>query len=310
MLNRNSVVAVTSRSFCANNELRNHLLSIFPQARFNESGNFLSGKELVDFLAGAEAGIFALERIDTTVLSKLPKLKVLSKFGVGIDGVDLQAFKNHNITFLHFPGTNSNAVAEIALCNAISLLHRIPENQTFFLNGEWIQLKGREIRGKAVGVVGAGHIGKRFLELCSYFECELRAFDLEHDEVFNQKFCIAESTLSEVLSLSDVISVHLPLNSQTRGIISADKINLIKPTSVIMNFSRGGIVDEAALIKAHRNGLLAGFALDVFDTEPCDLTPFLGLPNVILTPHIGGSTVEAITNMGKAAIAGLKNLLS
>jgi len=310
MLNRNSVVAVTSRSFSANAELRNRLRFSFPNAKFNESGKVLSSENLVDFLTGAEAGIFALEKIDSAVLSQLPQLKVLSKFGVGVDGVDFQALITHNVTFLHFPGTNSNAVAEVALSNAISLLHRIPENQTHFSNGEWVQLKGREIRGKTVGVVGAGPIGKRFLELCSFFECELRAFDLQHDKAFNQKFSIKESSLGEILGLSDVISIHLPLTSQTRGMIRADEISLIKSTSVIINLSRGGILDEAALIDAHRKGFLAGFALDVFDTEPCDLAPFTDLPNIILTPHIGGSTVEAITNMGNAAIMGLTNLLN
>ncbi|CAN2230989.1 phosphoglycerate dehydrogenase [Candidatus Planktophila dulcis] len=309
MLNRNSVVAVTSRSFSANTELRNRLLSSFPNSKFNESGKILSSENLVDFLTGAEAGIFALEKIDSAVLSKLPQLKILSKFGVGVDGVDFQALKTHNVKFLHFPGTNSNAVAEIALSNAISLLRRIPENQRNFSNGEWGQLKGREIHGKTVGVIGAGPIGKRFLELCSFFDCELRAFDLQQDEVFNKKFGIKASSLGEVLALSDVVSIHLPLTSQTKGMISADEISLIKSTSVIMNLSRGGILDEAALIEAHRKGLLAGFALDVFDKEPCDLTPFIDLPNVILTPHIGGSTVEAITNMGNAAITGLTNLL-
>lgn len=309
MLNRNSVIAVTSRSFSANTELRNQLLSNFPNARFNESGKILSDGDLVDFLTGAEASIFALEKIDSSVLSQLPQLKILSKFGVGVDGVDFQALKSSNVTLLHFPGTNRNAVAEIALSNAISLLRRIPENQKHFSNGEWVQLKGREIRGKTVGVVGAGPIGKRFLELCSFFECELRAFDLQHDEAFNQKFGIKESSLEEILGLSDVISVHLPLTVQTRGMISANEIGLIKSTSVIINLSRGGILDEVALIDAHAKGLLAGFALDVFDTEPCDLTPFTGLPNVILTPHIGGSTVEAIANMGNAAIMGLTNFL-
>jgi D-3-phosphoglycerate dehydrogenase len=310
MLNRNSVIAVTSRSFSANAELRNKLSSYFPNARFNETGKVLSDENLVDFLTGAEAGIFALEKIDSSVLSQLPKLKILSKFGVGVDGVDFEALESFNVTLLHFPGTNRNAVAEIALSNAISLLHRIPENQKHFSNGDWVQLKGREIHGKAVGVVGAGPIGKRFLELCSFFECELRAFDLQHDKAFNKKFGVKESSLDEILSLSDVISVHLPLTSKTRGIIGANEINLIKSTSVIINLSRGGILDESALIGAHAKGLIAGFALDVFDTEPCDLTPFAGLLNVILTPHIGGSTVEAIANMGNAAIMGLTNLLN
>lgn len=309
MLTQGSIVAVTSRSFSANEELRMQLLNYFPNSKFNTTGKVLSGRELIDFLSGVEAAIFALEKLDSSTLSELSQLKVLSKFGVGTDGVDFEALKAHNVKFLHFPGTNSNSVAEIALANAISLLHRIPENESCFRNGEWVQLKGSEIRKKRIGVIGAGPIGKRFLTLCSYFECELMSFDLVHDEIFNKNLNVKESTLYEVMTQSDVISIHLPLTEQTKGLISSDLISLMKPTSVIINLARGGIVDEEALFTAHRAGLIAGFALDVFETEPCENLNYKDLRNVILTPHIGGSTVEAISNMGRSAIQGLVELI-
>ena len=309
MLNQKSVVAVTSRSFSANEKLRTQLLSHFPNSRFNETGRVLAGQELVEFLSGAEAAIIALEKLDEKILKELTQLKVISKFGVGTDGVDFDALNFHNVKFLHFPGTNSNSVAEIALANAISLLHRIPENQLHLNDGNWVQLKGYEIKGKKIGVIGAGPIGKRFLTLCSYLDCDLMSFDLAHDQSFNKVLNVKESTLFEIMSQCDVISIHLPLTQKTRGFIGTYEIGLMKPTSVIMNLSRGGIVDEAALISAHRSGLIAGFALDVYQTEPCDISKFSALRNVVLTPHIGGSSVEAISNMGSAAINGLVDLI-
>ena len=309
MLSKNSIVAVTSRSFSASQDLRKKLLLNFPNSVFNDSGKVLVGKDLINFLGDADAAVIALEKLDSEVLSELPKLKVVSKFGVGTDGVDFEALKAHNVKFLHFPGTNKNSVAEIALANAISLFHKIPKNQFFFVNGEWVQIKGTELRGKRVGVVGAGPIGKRFLELCSYFDCELMSYDLVQDELFNKTYGVKESSLKEVMSLCDMISIHLPLTESTLGLIGSEEIRLMQPSSIIMNLSRGGIVDENSLIEAHRTGKIAGFALDVFEKEPCDLSKFRNLENVILTPHIGGSSIEAISNMGIAAIGGLIELI-
>ena len=301
-LTKNSKIAVTSRSFSRSEFLRNSLLEIFPNVVFNDIGTSLRGQELISFLSGADAAIIALEPIDANLISKLPNLKFISKYGVGLDAIDISAMQSANIELLTSPGINSYSVAELALASAISLLHLVPQHESELLNGAWKQEKGREFRGKTVGVIGCGSVGKEFLRISSLFDSKLMSFDLNPDANFYKGLNVQDASIEQVFSSCDVISIHLPLTNETHGLINATFFNLMKPNAVLINYSRGGVVNEDDLYNFLVLNRFAGAAIDVFEQEPPKSSNLLNLPNVIATPHIGGSTEESIRAMGQAAI--------
>jgi D-3-phosphoglycerate dehydrogenase len=301
-LTKNSKIAVTSRSFSKSEFLRNSLLEVFPNVVFNDGGASLRGSELISFLAGSDAAIIALEPIDANLISKLPNLKFISKYGVGLDAIDVSAIQSANIELLTSPGINSYSVAELALASAISLIHLVPQHKTELLNGIWKQEKGREFRGKTVGVIGCGHVGKEFLRISSFFGTKLMSFDLEPDLKFYESLGIQDATIELIFSSCDVISVHLPLTQNTNGLINAKLFKLMKSNGILINYSRGGIVDEKDLYDFLAVNKFAGAAIDVFEYEPPQSSRLLNLANIIATPHIGGSTEESILAMGQAAI--------
>ena len=309
-LTKNSKVAVASRSFSKSEFLRNRLLEVFPYAVFNDAGTSLRGEELISFLSGAEAAIIALEPIDKNLISNLPNLKFISKYGVGLDAIDISAIHAANIDLLISPGINSYSVAELALASAISLLHLVPQHESELLNGAWKQEKGREFRGKTVGVIGCGSVGKEFLRISSLFDTKLMSFDLNPDSNFYKGLNVQDASIEQVFSSCDVISIHLPLTHETHGLINATFFNLMKPNGVLINYSRGGVVNENDLNDFLVENKFAGAAIDVFEQEPPKSSNLLNLPNVIATPHIGGSTEESILAMGQAAINQLIGKLS
>jgi len=301
------VIAVASRSFSATPILRNELEHYFEQVRYNDSGATLFGDDLVDFSRHADALIVGLERIDEALLDALPNLVFISKYGVGLNNVDIAACRSRGVSVLHSPGVNSYSVSELTLSSAIQLLHRTPESQDSLRNLRWEQPRGRDLRGATIGIIGCGHVGKQLVRLLAPFNCQLLVFDKVYDNEFNAKWGIGQVTLEELLSKSDVITIHLPLDESTRGLISRSKISLIKPGAVLLNYARGGILDEDAIAEKLNQGLIGGVAIDVYMSEPAIDSPLIGMPMVLATSHIGGSTNEAIMAMGRAAITQLVN---
>lgn len=301
-LTKNSKIAVTSRSFSKSEFLRNRLLEVFPNVVFNDAGISLRGQELISFLSGSDAAIIALEPVDANLISKLPNLKFISKYGVGLDAIDIPAMQSANIELLTAPGVNSYSVAELALASAISLIHLVPQHETEFLSGVWKQEKGREFRGKTVGVIGCGYVGKEFLRISSFFGTKLMAFDLEPDLDFYKSLGVQNASMELIFTSCDVISIHLPLTQNTNGLINAKFFKLMKSNGILINYSRGGVVNEDDLYEFLAVNKFAGAAIDVFEYEPPQYSKLLNLANVIATPHIGGSTEESILAMGQAAI--------
>ena len=304
-LTKNSKIAVTSRSFSRSEFLRNSLLEVFPNVVFNDIGTSLRGEELISFLSDSDAAIIALEPIDANLISKLPNLKFISKYGVGLDAIDISAIQSANIELLTSPGINSYSVAELALASAISLIHLVPQHETELLSGVWRQEKGREFRGKTVGVIGCGYVGKEFLRISSFFGTKLMSFDLAPDLNFYESLGIQNASMEIIFSSCDIISIHLPLTHNTNGLINAEFFKLMKSNGILINYSRGGVVNENDLYEFLSVNKFAGAAIDVFEYEPPQSSRLLNLANIIATPHIGGSTEESILAMGKAAIAQL-----
>jgi len=299
-----SLVAVTSRSFSRHPVLRTELLRTYPNVRFNDEGESLRGERLVAFLSGCPLAIMALEPIDDALLDQLPELRVISKVGVGTDMIDLGALERHDVRLALTPGTNARSVAELVVAFAVSALRHVQHSSQELHAGVWRQEKGRLLSDRAVGLVGLGAVGREVAELLAGFRCLIRVYDVAPPS--SPPPNVRLTGLEELLAESDLVSLHVPLTPETRHMIDEAAIARMPEGAVLINTARGGLVDEAALYRALVDGRLAAACLDVFSAEPPDGSPLLELPNVLATPHIGGSTEEAILAMGRAAIAGLE----
>jgi phosphoglycerate dehydrogenase-like enzyme len=300
-------VAVASRSFSKHPILRSKILESYPDAKFNDKGLSLSGDSLVEFLSGHEKAITALEVIDDSILSKLPNLKVIGKYGVGIDMIDLHAMKDRGVELGWTGGVNKRSVSELVISFSIYLLHRVAFANAEVRKGEWYQVKGRQLSDCTFGIVGCGHIGKDLVKLLKPFGCNILAHDIIDFKEFYQENDVTSVGLDELLQKSDVATLHLPKNDSTNNILNKDRLQMLKKDAVLINLARGGLLDESALKKMLIEKRIAGAALDVFSVEPPIDTDFAHLDNVLITPHIGGSTEEAVLTMGLAAIDGLEN---
>ena len=298
----NSRVAVTSLSFTKSTALRKKLQQKFPNCFFNESGHTLSGPELVDFLKSANAAIVGPETINASVLENTPKLKIISKYGVGLENIDQKALKNHNVALGWEGGVNFRSVSELTLCFMLGLCRNIFGSGFKLKCSEWEKQGGQQLTGKTVGIIGCGHIGSDVARLLAPFQCTV----LVRDIVDKSDFCFengaSEAGFEEMLKRSDIITLHVPLTKLTRKMIDESFLQKMRSTAFLINTSRGKVVDQNALKTALQRGDIAGAALDVFSEEPPSDEEFLSLPNLMVTPHIGGNAKEAVETMGCSAI--------
>jgi phosphoglycerate dehydrogenase-like enzyme len=306
-MNKIDSVAVCSRSFSRNTILRKELLSRYTNVTFNDAGLKLEGATLVKFLSGATKAITALEIIDDKVLSQLPDLKVIGKYGVGKDMVDLRAMKSHGKYFGWTGGVNKRSVSEMVVSLIISMLRHFPVAQRDVIAGGWKQRVGGLLSGRTLGIVGCGFIGKDLIQLLHAWDCKFLAHDLIDFDDFYKQYNVESVTLADLLKRSDIVSLHLPLDKSTQNIIDVKNLRLMKPSAILINAARGGLVDETEVKNMLIENRLAAAAFDVFSTEPPEDDELLLLDNFFATPHLGGSSQEAILAMGMAAIDGLDN---
>ena len=298
-------IAVTSRSFSRHPVLRAELLEAYADVTFNDDGLRLMGAALIDFVTGHDRAITALEVLDEDFFKAVPGLTVVSKYGVGVDMVDFDAMLRHDVKLGWTGGVNKRSVSELVISSVIALLRHVPVANQEVRTGTWRQVKGLQLSQRTVGIVGCGHVGKDLAVLLRAFGCHVLAHDILDFPEFYAANGVEPVGLEELLAASDIITLHLPLNETTRNILSADRMALIKPGAVLVNTARGGLVDEPTLKAMLLDGKLAGAAFDVFAEEPPEDTEILTLPTMLATPHIGGSSEEAILAMGRAAIRGL-----
>jgi D-3-phosphoglycerate dehydrogenase len=273
--------------------------------RFNDEGVALGGDALVEFARGRRGLITALERIDESFLAAVPELRVISKYGVGLDMIDLEAMRRHGVRLGWTGGVNRRSVTELALAFMIALLRDLPQVDREVSTGTWRNRTGRQLTGRTVGLIGCGHIGKDLTPILRAFDCAVLAHDILDFPEFYAAHQVEAVGLDDLLRRADIVSLHVPLDDGTRGMLSAGRLALMRPDALLVNTARGGLVDEPALREMLKDGRLAGAAFDVFAEEPPHDGELLGLPNFLATPHIGGSSEEAILAMGRAAIAGL-----
>lgn len=256
-------------------------------------------------LEGAQVvGIRSRTHLDRDVLAGCPDLRVVGCFCIGTNQVDLDAAMMRGIPVFNAPFSNTRSVAELVLAEAILLLRRIPEKNTRVHQGHWDKTAtgAFEARGKTLGIVGYGNIGSQISTLAEAIGMRVVFFDVEGKLPLGN--ARAAASLAELLNQSDVVTLHVPGGKNTENIIDAQALAQMRRGAILINASRGTVVDIEALNRSLRDGHLAGAALDVFPTEPKGpdeplASPLIGLSNVILTPHIGGSTQESQENIGR-----------
>ena len=235
-------------------------------------------------------------KITKDMIEKANKCQIIARVGVGLDNIDQAAAKEKNIRVINAVEGAMNAVAELVIGLMLSLAREIPRADREVRNGNWIkkELMGTELRGKYLGIVGLGNIGKRLGRLARALNMNIIGYDVVPiDEEFSSEVGLMKADLGTLLSSSDYVSLHVPLLDSTKHLINAEKMSTMKNTSRIINTSRGGVIDEEALYEFLKDGKLGGAALDVFEVEPATSNKLASLPNFISTPHMGAQTKEA-----------------
>ena len=301
---KNANLLVTPTSYGKNDpRLKTYLEALAGAVTYNPTGKPLSSAEVASLLPGVDGYIAGLDVIDRSALEAADRLKVIARYGVGFDNVDLQAAREKGIVVTNTPGANAVSVAELALAMMLALARQLPEAVQAVRQGNWPRLSGVSLENKTIAILGLGAIGKQLARRLSGFDCHILAYDPYPDLAFAVANNITFAPLEEVVSQADFVSLHLPLLPETRGLVNAQFLALMKKGSFLINTSRGEAVDEAALYDALRSGHLRGAALDAFVTEPPDPhNPLLQLPQVIATPHLGAQTDGATSNMGWMAM--------
>ena len=235
-------------------------------------------------------------KITKDMIEKANKCQIIARVGVGLDNIDQAAAKEKNIRVINAVEGAMNAVAELVIGLMLSLAREIPRADREVRNGNWIkkELMGTELRGKYLGIVGLGNIGKRLGRLARALNMNIIGYDVVPiDEEFSSEVGLMKADLGTLLASSDYVSLHVPLLDSTKHLINAEKMSTMKNTSRIINTSRGGVIDEDALYEFLKDGKLGGAALDVFEVEPATSNKLASLPNFISTPHMGSQTKEA-----------------
>lgn len=267
----------------------------------NPYGRTLKEDELKALAKGAAGLIAGTERLDGPVLGAMRGLRIISRCGAGLDNIDLAAARRLGMEVFNTPSGPTLAVAELTVALLLNLARRITEMDRDVRKGVWRKSAGSLMRGKKVGIVGFGRIGRKVAALLLPFGAEIRYCDLFKIE--SEPGC-RHSCLDELLAWADAVTIHASLASPRMTLLGQRELSLMKEGAVLVNTSRGGVVDEAALCEALSSGRLSGAALDVFEEEPYS-GPLAGLPNIILTPHIGSYAREARTEMEMEAVSNL-----
>ncbi|MFC1941557.1 phosphoglycerate dehydrogenase [Chloroflexota bacterium] len=272
-------------------------------------GEKLSEEELIEGVKECSALIVGVEKITEPVIQASGKLKIIAKHGAGVDNIDIKAAASRGVVVINASGANSEAVADLTIGLFLSLARSIPFADHSVKEGKWPRIVGVQLNGKILGIIGLGQIGKKVVKRALGFDMKVVVYDVLKDEAFAQKWGITYLSLDELLAESDFLSIHVPISPSTRRLIGERELRLMKKEAFLLNISRGDIVDEEALYQVLKEGRIKGAALDVLFNEPPRESPLLKLDNVILTPHMGGYTFEALRETGMICARGIVNVL-
>jgi D-3-phosphoglycerate dehydrogenase len=305
-------ILVTPASFKqgASLSVMDRLVNFTDELLFNTKGKPLTEDELIVMLKDCDGCIAGLDPFSRLVIESSSTLKVISRYGTGIDNVDLAAAKEKGVIVCRTPGVNSQAVAELAIAFMLCLARQVPMLDRKTREGYWVRSVGIELHKKTLGILGLGAVGKRTARIAAGFSMKVLACDPNMDKDYAGANGIQQVDFDTLLRESDFLSLHLPLNPDTRHIISAKAMRSMKKGAVIINTARGGLIDEAAACDLIKSGHLDGLGLDVYEEEPPQHSPLFGLENVVFTPHTAAHTTEATAGMASMSVENLINALT
>ena len=296
-------VLVTPRSYGSHDvRLKTELEETVGEVIYNPFGRSLASPEVRDLLPGCDGYIAGLDVIDRGALAAADRLRVVARYGVGVDRVDLGAARERTVVVTNTPGANSTSVAELAIGLMLSLARMIPQANEETRAGKVARMTGVSLDGKVVGLLGLGAIGSRVASRLQGFDCTVLAHDPAVDSARAEEVGAVLCSPGEVTARSDFLSLHVPLTVETRGMVDDGFLAAMKLGAFLINTARGELVDDEALLGALQRGRLRGAALDTFEAPPAKENPLLGLPQVIVTPHMGAHTDAAINGMGWGAL--------
>jgi D-3-phosphoglycerate dehydrogenase / 2-oxoglutarate reductase len=270
---------------------------------FNPHGRMFREDELAAALRDVVATIAGTEPYTERVFAAAPQLKVVARSGVGYDAIDVAAATRHQVAIAMGFGANHNAVADFAFSLMAALASKLIPYHALVADGRWQRSAHMPLWQATTGIIGLGRIGQALARRCRGFEMRVLAYDVLPDAGFAQQHGVELVDLPTLFTAADFISVHAPHTAETHKIVSRERIDLMKPTAFLVNTARGGLVDEAALAEALRDGKIAGAGLDVFEVEPLPPdSPLRDLPNVVMTPHCAGSSIDAIAAMADRCV--------
>ena len=306
-------ILITSTSFGQKDKLPIELLqSKGYEIAWNESGKPLSAADLIEKLDGCVGVIAGLDYFTAEVFEKVfekaanqreradapPGLKVVARYGVGFDRVDLEAAKKAGVIVTNTPTANSDSVADLAVGLMLAAARHIVEAHRQTMEGGWPKLFGVSLFQKTVGLVGLGRIGARVARRVKGFDCRTLVYDPFIDaETAAQNGCQKVDTLDALLSEADFVSLHSPATPTTNRMINRQTLSLMKPTAILVNTARGELIDEADLFEALKNKVIGGAGLDAHAVEPPQIEHYQNVPNLVIAPHMGAYTTEALYNM-------------
>lgn len=272
----------------------------------------LPESRMLELVGDIDGMICGDDTITAAVIDKaLPRLKVISKYGIGLDRIDVEHATAKQLPVLFTPGVNHTTVAEHTFGLLLSLKREIADHAARTRSGKWMRTTGHEILGSTMGIIGLGRIGKEVAIRAKAFGMSVLAFDIYWDEAFAESHQIQRAaSMEEVLNKADILSLHTNLSEETRGMINADSISRLKDGVTILNCARGELVDTDAVVEALRSGKIGGYGTDVLDEEPPAADhPLLGAPRCIITPHVGSRTHESVQRQAGMAVENLVRFL-
>jgi len=303
-------ILITPRSFASTSDKPNNLLTEkgYEIIR-NNTGRPFTNKEMLNMISDICGIIIGIDDFNANIIDHAKKLKVISKYGVGLDNIDLESACKNNIVVTNTPHANSDAVADLAFALMLSLARRIPEADKKTKDGKWEKIIGNSVWEKTLGIIGLGKIGKQIVKRAKGFNMKILVYDINKDKEFAVNHDVNYVSKKYLLKESDFISLHVPLNEKTRGLIGEDEFKLMKRSGFLINTSRGGLIEEDSLYKALKEEKIKGAGLDAYINEPPESSQLKELKNIIMTSHNGAYTEEAIEKMGVQAARNLISVL-
>ncbi len=296
-------VLITPRSFGkANPELFERLERAGLEIIRNDTGGILDERKMIELIGPCEGVILGVDPLNSAVLDAAPLLKAVSRYGVGLDNVDLALCEKRGIKVSRTLGAISNAVADYAFALMLGVARRVVDIDRRCRHGDWSKVTTLDMFGKTLGIIGLGAVGKCLATRAEGFGMRILAHDIAWDDAFAENHGIGRTGVDEICAEADFISLHCALTPETRNIINRERLGMMKPTAVLVNTARGGMIDEDALLETLKDGRIYGAGIDVFEQEPPKNPLWAKLDNVILGSHCSSSTFGATALMGTMAV--------